>query len=281
MDFISTVQYQLGKKCRKNALFINFYSTFTIDIGEIMLKWLIYTLNLCSSLLVWLMLGMVLVAVLWQDKKGKRRVVVVGRRMKIFILCLCSVFLLNLWLSSPLLNILFNVSIIFLSSYIFHRSSFHQFIKRKVATLIFSRLHRHSPNNKLFSQDDYYGEEEFDLNSAENTFDFPEEKIRIVHEKLDSPEFLYNPHVSLSLLSQRVSINSTYLSRYFNRQLGMSFPEYIMKHRLDKAEELLKNTDKKVLEILEEVGFQNSSTFYQAFNDRHGFSPLQWRKQVR
>lgn len=246
-----------------------------------MLRWLINTLNLCSSLFVWLMLGMVLIAVLWQERRGKRPIVVAGRRMRIFIFCLCSIFLLNLWLSSPLLDLLFNVSIIFLGGHIFHRSSFHQFIKRKVATLIFPRLSSHTPNKKTFNPYSYNEDDEFELDLTENTFAFSTEKIKIVHEKLDSPEFLYNPYISLNLLSQSVSINSTYLSRYFNRQLGMSFPEYIMKRRLDKAEELLKNTDKKVLEILEEVGFQNSSTFYQAFNDRHGFSPLQWRKQVR
>lgn len=93
------------------------------------------------------------------------------------------------------------------------------------------------------------------------------------------PDLLHNPDLTIGMLARQLSTNETYLSRYFNRQLGVSFPEYVSACRLNEAETLLTSTNHSVIAISELVGFQTLSTFYQAFNARHQMPPSQWRKR--
>lgn len=93
------------------------------------------------------------------------------------------------------------------------------------------------------------------------------------------PDLLHNPDLTIGMLARRLSTNETYLSRYFNRQLGVSFPEYVSACRLNEAEVLLTSSAHSVIAISEMVGFQTLSTFYQAFNARHQMPPSQWRKR--
>lgn len=90
---------------------------------------------------------------------------------------------------------------------------------------------------------------------------------------------LHNPQLSIRLLARELGTNETYLSRYFNHQRKISFPEYVNTCRLDEAEKLLKRTDATVAEIAEQVGFRTLSSFYLAFNARHQMPPAQWRKR--
>ena len=98
---------------------------------------------------------------------------------------------------------------------------------------------------------------------------------------LKSPKCLHNPNLTLKILASGLGMNATSLSLYFSQQLGMRFPEYVTALRLDEAEILLLNSDIKVIDVSELVGFQTSSSFYLAFNARHHMPPLQWRKKMK
>ena len=58
---------------------------------------------------------------------------------------------------------------------------------------------------------------------------------------------------------------------------GKSVSEYIMSVRLEKAEELLKNSQISINTIATQVGFVNNSYFYSVFKKAHGVTPNQWR----
>lgn len=57
---------------------------------------------------------------------------------------------------------------------------------------------------------------------------------------------------------------------------GKSFKTYVESVRIDKAELLLKNTDKTNIQIAAECGFCSENTFYRAFSRRHGTTPSRW-----
>ena len=92
---------------------------------------------------------------------------------------------------------------------------------------------------------------------------------------------MHNTNLTLKILASGLGMNATSLSLYFSQQLGMRFPEYVTALRLDEAEILLLNSDIKVIDVSELVGFQTSSSFYLAFNTRHHMPPLQWRKKMK
>lgn len=57
----------------------------------------------------------------------------------------------------------------------------------------------------------------------------------------------------------------------------MSFLDYLNKVRIEKAKELLANTDLKVWEIAEKVGYKNPKHFARIFKDITGLTPNEYR----
>ena len=57
--------------------------------------------------------------------------------------------------------------------------------------------------------------------------------------------------------------------------------QYLTNVRLEKAKELLKNTDAKTYEIAEKVGFSEPNYFSFIFKKNIGLSPSQYRAKNR
>lgn len=164
-------------------------------------------------------------------------------------------------------NILFNLFLACMGIYIWKQSVFYRVIKHKTHRFLFSYFFNASP--VVF------------LEKTDVPLLLTREEEERLNRLLKSPEFLHNPDLTIRMLARELGTNATTLSRYFNRQLEIGFTEYVTALRLDEAEVLLKETDRKVIEISESVGFQTSSTFYQAFKTRHHAPPLQWRKKFK
>ncbi|NMA94966.1 MAG: AraC family transcriptional regulator [Clostridiales bacterium] len=79
--------------------------------------------------------------------------------------------------------------------------------------------------------------------------------------------------VKVSMLSQ------SYFSYLFKSITRKTFIEYLNGIRISKAMELLKTTDKRVLDICMEVGFNNVNHFNRLFKQNTGISPMQYRKK--
>ncbi|MEM8887199.1 MAG: helix-turn-helix domain-containing protein [Bacteroidota bacterium] len=85
-------------------------------------------------------------------------------------------------------------------------------------------------------------------------------------------------------MAAKISIPPRELSRSINRIHGQSFFDYINRHRIQLAQEKIRQaTDPKitVLEIMYEVGFQSKSSFNTAFKKFAGMTPTQWKAQVK
>lgn len=88
----------------------------------------------------------------------------------------------------------------------------------------------------------------------------------------------YMNNLSLKSLSEKFFINSAYLGQIFKKQYGISFKDYLNNYRIDRACELLLRSDRKIYEIAEAVGFNNTDYFINKFVQTKGITPLQYRK---
>ncbi|WP_257554693.1 helix-turn-helix transcriptional regulator [Sphingobium sp. CFD-2] len=86
-----------------------------------------------------------------------------------------------------------------------------------------------------------------------------------------------DPMLTLKDLADAASVRPGYLSQALNQRRGISFFDYVNGWRIDAACGLLSQTDKTVLAIGEEVGFNAKSTFNAAFRKMRGMSPSAWR----
>lgn len=69
-----------------------------------------------------------------------------------------------------------------------------------------------------------------------------------------------------------------YLSYIFKQETGMNLNRFIKAFRMDKAKELLENSQKKISQIAKEVGFSNNSYFCRSFREYFGVTPEFCRK---
>ena len=74
--------------------------------------------------------------------------------------------------------------------------------------------------------------------------------------------------------------SQSYFSYLFKSITSKTFIEYLNQLRILKAMELLKTTDKRVLDICYEVGYNNVNNFNRLFRQQTGTSPLVYRKKV-
>ena len=86
-----------------------------------------------------------------------------------------------------------------------------------------------------------------------------------------------NP-ISLLDVATHVNMSQFHFSRLFKKDCGYSPHEYLILTRLNRAKHLLKTTGLPVKVIAQKVGYQNVSSFTNAFTDRVGISPTLFRK---
>jgi AraC-like DNA-binding protein len=60
--------------------------------------------------------------------------------------------------------------------------------------------------------------------------------------------------------------------------MNTSFIDYLKDYRLAIAARLLQSSESSILEISEEVGFENLSYFNRSFKKRYGMTPTQFRR---
>lgn len=89
----------------------------------------------------------------------------------------------------------------------------------------------------------------------------------------------YNEDIYLSKVAENIGVSSAYLSRVFSQEVGMSITNYINNFRIDKAKELIENTNLKFYEIGEKIGFSSSISFSTIFKKITGVTPGEYRSK--
>ncbi|MFD0678352.1 MULTISPECIES: response regulator [unclassified Paenibacillus] len=90
----------------------------------------------------------------------------------------------------------------------------------------------------------------------------------------------YNEPITLADLAARFFINPYYLSQYFKQKTGDTYVNFLTQIRIGKAKELLENTDLKVYEICQMVGYSDTQHFARLFEKLTGSKPREYRKNL-
>jgi len=87
-----------------------------------------------------------------------------------------------------------------------------------------------------------------------------------------------NPaEASVGELARVFGYNENYLSQYFKRATGKNLRSVIIGAKLDRACDLLGESDLSVERVAHEVGYKSYSRFNQVFRERMGATPREWR----
>ncbi|MBQ7433737.1 MAG: 2-isopropylmalate synthase [Lachnospiraceae bacterium] len=85
--------------------------------------------------------------------------------------------------------------------------------------------------------------------------------------------------VTLDMLAENFNLSKPYLSKYIKEKSGMTFQNAVKKARLKRAKRLLKETNRKVETIAEEVGYESVEHFNRVFKAEFDLTPNQYRNR--
>lgn len=84
--------------------------------------------------------------------------------------------------------------------------------------------------------------------------------------------------ITLANSAKVVHLSPQYLSRYFKKETGLTFTEYVTKVKIERAKKLITQTNKPVYRIALELGFNDAAYFSKVFLKYAKVTPLQFKK---
>ena len=118
---------------------------------------------------------------------------------------------------------------------------------------------------------------QFTVNKRKQLFDEKQQTFLVQLTDLVETN-INNPDFSVDHLCLELGINRSKLYSAIKEVSGMTLGHYILKIRLDKAAQLLKNTDMTITEVCYQIGIESPSYFSKAFKSQFGVSPSEFIK---
>jgi len=89
-----------------------------------------------------------------------------------------------------------------------------------------------------------------------------------------------NEKIVMDEMARRLKLNPTHFSRVFKKETGETFVEFVTKRKMEKAQELLDNSNQSIEQIAQVLAYDNSSYFNKLFRSFSGMSPNEYRKKI-
>ncbi len=136
----------------------------------------------------------------------------------------------------------------------------------------------------IIHPDQYLGIEEKNLLPVKINKDKSISYFRKLEDIINSNQLFLDPDLSLHNVAQAVKLTDRVVSQTIKENAALNFTDYINIKRIEYAKEILRNTtksEKNVLEILYESGFNSKSVFNDQFKKHTGLSPTDYRSMNR
>ncbi len=91
----------------------------------------------------------------------------------------------------------------------------------------------------------------------------------------------YNEELTVRDLAGLSHLSESYFMAQFRNQTGMSAIEYVNRLRIEKAQNMLRESNMSVMSIALDCGYKNISNFNRSFKKITGTTPLAYRKDAK
>lgn len=98
----------------------------------------------------------------------------------------------------------------------------------------------------------------------------------VVSDMIGKIETNYGKHLGLDYFVVKYRLTPEYISILFARETGVTFSNYLKRVRIEKAKELLMNTNIKIYEVACRVGYPDQKYFSKVFKEYTGVSAKQF-----
>ncbi len=180
---------------------------------------------------------------------------------------------------------------VFLKQVLFSKSHFHMQSKKKEIKIILENIIKSSENLK----NGYYYKAQNFLNllilAVHQSAYIGDSKIsKNIYYKNEKEKYLAaatryindNIDINITLLDieKEVGITKNYIYKIFKELLNTSPKEYIITHKLELAQKLLKSSDLSISEISLKLSFSSASHFNKAFKKHFGITPKKYKTSI-
>ena len=93
----------------------------------------------------------------------------------------------------------------------------------------------------------------------------------LLHENLDG-------RIRLSDIARECGLSVSHFARSFKVSFGMSTHQWLIRHRIEHAKQLMSRTSLSLMEIAIHSGFSDQAAFTRTFHHLAGMSPARWRR---
>lgn len=111
-----------------------------------------------------------------------------------------------------------------------------------------------------------------------SSFPVSSEIVSLIRSIIDDIDNNFSERTELAFLAEKYSISVPYLCSCFKKLTGNSLINFLIQRRLNEAKRLLISTDKSIIDISNECGFQSLSNFNHLFKNSVGCPPSVYRK---
>jgi AraC-like DNA-binding protein len=136
----------------------------------------------------------------------------------------------------------------------------------------------------IIHPDQYLGIDEKNLLPVKLSKDRSITYFHKIEEVITSNQLFLDPDLTLHNVAQAVSLSDRTVSQTIKENVALNFTDYINTKRIEYAKEVLRKTsksEKNILEILYEAGFNSKSVFNSQFKKHTGQSPTVYRLMNR
>lgn len=155
---------------------------------------------------------------------------------------------------------------------------------RDLFEIIYERLENHS-KIKLGEFNPEIEDDENLKETAHNAFDElfgmfngSDDELTLVVKKYIDQHFCED--ISLQSVADAVALSPVYLSRFFKKNIGENFSDYILSLRMEKAAKMLLE-NKPVADVSGKCGFNNSGYFARVFKNYYNCTPKEYIRKLK
>ncbi len=103
------------------------------------------------------------------------------------------------------------------------------------------------------------------------------DKKEVIKKVIDYIEENLEKEINLANISKNIGYSKFYLNRLFAEQTGITIYKYLQNRRLTIAAEKLVKTDKPIIQIAYEAGYDTQQSFSFAFKQIYLYPPKTYR----
>lgn len=103
--------------------------------------------------------------------------------------------------------------------------------------------------------------------------EFSEKVITLIDLNIEKP-------ISTQTIAESLNLNSDYLGRKIKEETGKTITQLISLRKMDLAKFYLEHTNLPVIQISDNLGFENASYFGKVFKKHTGLTPRKYKKEI-